>query len=380
MTVGYDALDVGTGPAGTPPPRADLTDPERHGDQDAAPGLVDFAVNVRGTPPAFVLDAIRSGLDDLARYPTGAQERRAVDAIAAAHGRRPEEVLLLSGAADGFEMLPRLGARHAALIQPSFTEPEVVLRAAGIPITQVALTAPWELPGPGDSGTTVPDDADLVILGNPTNPTSVLHPVEAIAALRRPGRILVVDEAFADLTLGADGSLEPQSLASVDWPDLLVIRSVTKTFGLAGLRAGYLLGPVDLLDRLRAGRRPWAVSTPALAALTACVEQQGQRYCAAVARRVADERSEMVAELTRIGLRVAAEPAAPFLLVEMAHATEVKQRLIRHGFAVRSCANFVGLGDSHLRLAVRTLSQVRALTRAIELVREEIDSGTGEPV
>ena len=60
-----------------------------------------------------------------------------------------------------------------------------------------------------------------------------------------------------------------RSLASVDWPDLLVIRSVTKTFGLAGLRAGYLLGPVDLLDRLRAGRRPWAVSTPALAALTA---------------------------------------------------------------------------------------------------------------
>ncbi|WP_374612744.1 Rv2231c family pyridoxal phosphate-dependent protein CobC [Gordonia sp. (in: high G+C Gram-positive bacteria)] len=380
MTVGYDALDVETGPAGTPPPRADLTDPERHGDQDAAPGLVDFAVNVRGTPPAFVLDAIRSGLDDLARYPTGGQERRAVDAIAAAHGRRPEEVLLLSGAADGFEMLPRLGARHAALIQPSFTEPEIVLRAAGIPITQVALTAPWELPGPGDSGTTVPDDADLVILGNPTNPTSVLHPVEAIAALRKPGRILVVDEAFADLTLGADGSLEPQSLASVDWPDLLVIRSVTKTFGLAGLRAGYLLGPVDLLDRLRAGRRPWAVSTPALAALTACVEEQGQRYCAETARRVADERTEMVAELTRVGLRVAAESAAPFLLVEMAHATEVKQRLIRHGFAVRSCANFVGLGDSHLRLAVRALPQVRALTRAIELVREEIDSGTGERV
>ena len=157
MTVGYDALDVETGSTGTPPPRADLTDPERHGDQDAAPGLVDFAVNVRGTPPAFVLDAIRLGLEDLARYPSAAQERRAVDAIAAAHGRRPEEVLLLSGAADGFEMLPRLGARHAALIQPSFTEPEIVLRAVGIPITQVALTAPWELPGPGDSGTTVPD-------------------------------------------------------------------------------------------------------------------------------------------------------------------------------------------------------------------------------
>ncbi|WP_055476606.1 Rv2231c family pyridoxal phosphate-dependent protein CobC [Gordonia sp. HS-NH1] len=400
MTAGYDALDVETGPsrpsasdgptraghAGavptqTHPPHADLTDPERHGDQDAAPGLVDFAVNVRGTPPAFVLDAIRSGLDDLARYPTGAQERRAVDAIAAAHDRRPEEVLLLSGAADGFEMLPRLGSRHAALIQPSFTEPEIVLRAAGIPISQVVLTEPWHLPAPDGIGTaaTVPDDADLVILGNPTNPTSVLHPVEAVAALRRPGRIIVVDEAFADLTLGADGMPEPQSLASADWPDLLVIRSVTKTFGLAGLRAGYLLGPVGLLDRLRAGRRPWAVSTPALAALTACVEEQGQRYCAETARAVAEERADMVGELTRVGLRVAAEPAAPFVLVEMRDATEVKHRLIRHGFAVRSCANFVGLGDSHLRLAVRRLPQVRALTRAIELVREEIDREVGTP-
>ncbi|ANY24069.1 Rv2231c family pyridoxal phosphate-dependent protein CobC [Gordonia terrae] len=397
MTAGYDALDVETGPSRpsvsparartgtgiteTQPPRADLTDPERHGDQDAVPGLVDFAVNVRGTPPAFVLDAIRAGLDDLARYPTGAQERRAVDAIAAAHDRRPEEVLLLSGAADGFEMLPRLGARHAALIQPSFTEPEIVLRAAGIPITHVTLRAPWNLAAPAgvETTATVPDDADLVILGNPTNPTSVLHPVEAIAALRRPGRILVVDEAFADLTLGADGSPEPQSLASADWHDLLVIRSVTKTFGLAGLRAGYLLGPADLLDRLRAGRRPWAVSTPALAALTACVEEQGQRYCAETAHLVAAERADMVDELTRVGLRVAAAPAAPFVLVEMPDATEVKQRLVRHGFAVRSCANFVGLGDSHLRLAVRGLPQVRALTRAIELVREEIGRDVGDP-
>ncbi|MFT4395033.1 Rv2231c family pyridoxal phosphate-dependent protein CobC [Gordonia lacunae] len=396
MTAGYDALDVETGPsrpsvsperartgagiAETQPPRADLTDPERHGDQDAVPGLVDFAVNVRGTPPGFVLDAIRSGLDDLARYPSGAQERLAVDAIAAAHGRRPEEVLLLSGAADGFEMLPRLGARHAALIQPSFTEPEIALRAAGIPITQVALTAPWHLRAQagGETTVSVPDDADLVILGNPTNPTSVLHPVEAIAALRRPGRVLVVDEAFADLTLGTDGTPEPQSLASADWPDLLVIRSVTKTFGLAGLRAGYLLGPVDLLDRLRAGRRPWAVSTPALAALTACVDDQGQRYCAETARMVAAERADMVDELTRVGIRVAAAPAAPFVLVEMRDATEVKQRLVRHGFAVRSCANFVGLGDSHLRLAVRGLPQVRALTRAIELVREEIDREVAE--
>ncbi|MFH4189075.1 aminotransferase class I/II-fold pyridoxal phosphate-dependent enzyme, partial [Acinetobacter baumannii] len=84
-----------------------------------------------------------------------------------------------------------------------------------VPITQVTLAAPWSLgAGTGDG---VPDDADLVVLGNPTNPTSVLHPRAAIEALRRPGRLIVVDEAFADLTLGADGRPEPESLASCDW-------------------------------------------------------------------------------------------------------------------------------------------------------------------
>ncbi|WP_238419855.1 Rv2231c family pyridoxal phosphate-dependent protein CobC [Gordonia sp. 'Campus'] len=370
MTAGYGALDVAVTTAGARRSDADLTDPERHGDSDAVPGLVDFAVNVRGTPPPFVLDAVRAGLDDLARYPTAADEQRAVDAVAAAHGRHPDNVLLLSGAADGFEMLPRLGVRHAALIQPSFTEPEIVLRAAGVPITQVVLSPPWRLGTPAETG--VPEDADLVILGNPTNPTSVLHPVDALHALRRPGRIIVVDEAFADLTLGADGAPEPQSVASVDWPDLLVIRSVTKTFGLAGLRAGYLLGPAAVLDRLRAGRRPWALSTPALAALTACLGDAGQRYCLDQARAVAEERAALLDELARIGLSAAAEPSAPFVLVEVPNATEVKRRLVDHGFAVRSCANFVGLGDAHLRLAVRPRSQVRDLVRAIEQVREEI--------
>ncbi|ATD71474.1 MULTISPECIES: Rv2231c family pyridoxal phosphate-dependent protein CobC [Gordonia] len=359
MTAGYGVAST-----------SDLSDPDRHGDQDAAPGLADFAVNVRGTPPPFVLDAIMRGLGDLARYPGHDDERRAVDAIAAAHGRSPDEVLLLSGAADGFEMLPRLGVRHAALIQPSFTEPELALRAAAVPITQVTLDEPWRL-----DRAVVPDTADLVILGNPTNPTSVLHPREAIGALRRPGRIIVVDEAFADLTLGADGTLEPQSLASSDWPDLIVIRSVTKTFGLAGLRAGYLLAAPGIISRLRAGRRPWALSTPALAALTACLGDEGHRYCSDQARRVAAERAEMVDELTRVGLVVVAEPAAPFVLVEVPRATDVKRRLVDHGFAVRSCANFVGLGDDHLRLAVRPVEQVRALTAAIEQVREEMRDG-----
>ena len=83
-------------------------------------------------------------------------------------------------AAEGFELLARLAPRHIALIEPSFTEPERVLRAAGARVSRVMLDDPWTL-----TSARVPDDADLVIVGNPTNPTSVLHPREQIL----PGRV-----------------------------------------------------------------------------------------------------------------------------------------------------------------------------------------------
>ncbi|MFT4043462.1 MAG: Rv2231c family pyridoxal phosphate-dependent protein CobC [Gordonia sp. (in: high G+C Gram-positive bacteria)] len=363
-------------------PGIDLHALDRHGDLDAEPGLVDFAVNVRGAPPPFLADALTAAIGDLAAYPGTGHTDRAIDAIAALHGRHRADVLLLAGAADGFEMLPRLGVAHAALIQPSFTEPEIALRAAGIAITQVVLTPPWQL----DADTIaarIPDDADLVILGNPTNPTSVLHPRAAIEAMRRPGRLIVIDEAFADLTIDAStGIREPESMAGPDitsatHPDVIVIRSITKTFGLAGLRAGYLLAAPPIVARLTAGRRPWPLSTLALIALAECAGASGQQYCEHLARRVVDERAAMIGLLADAGVTVLGNPAAPFLLISERSGLLVKERLRANGFAVRSAANFVGLGDDHLRLAVRPAAQVAALIEVLAQARKEVADGNG---
>ncbi len=114
--------------------------------------------------------------------------------------RGADEVALLAGAAEGFALLANLRPRLAALIAPSFTEPEAALTAAGVPFQHVVLAPPFGL-----TGAVVPDEADLVVVGNPTNPTSVLHTREQILALRRPGRIVVVDEAFADAVPGEAG-------------------------------------------------------------------------------------------------------------------------------------------------------------------------------
>ena len=236
----------------------------------------------------------------------------------------------------------------------------------------MVLPPPWRIQ-PETIGDLIPADADLVVLGNPTNPTSVLHPAAAIEAMRRPGRIVVVDEAFADLTREpTTGALEPESVAGLRFPDVIVLRSITKTFGLAGLRAGYALGDPEVLARLRVGRRPWALGTLALAALTICVGDAGQRYCATQAEAVASERAAMVAELARVGIEPSAAPQAPFVLIEVPDGLGVRERLRGRGFAVRSAANFVGLSSDHLRLAVRGPAMVAGLIEALV----EVGAGT----
>ncbi len=223
-----------------------------HGDAEATPGLVDLAVNVRaGAPPAWLANRLVASLTELAAYPRPEVARAAV---AARHGRQPDEVLLTAGAAEAFVLLARvLRPRRAVVVHPQFTEPEAALRAAGHPVERLILDGDFRL-----DPARVPEDADLVVIGNPTNPTSVLHPAATLAALARPGRVLLVDEAFADTVPG-----EPESLAGRrDLPGLVVVRSLTKTWGLAGLRVGYLLAAPALVDQFAAAQPLWAVSTP----------------------------------------------------------------------------------------------------------------------
>jgi len=384
-------------PVAEPVEPADFAALRQHGDREVADGMLDLAVNVRlPGPPDWLRDALVAAVDRLGRYP---DQAAAVAAVARRHGRPAGEVLLTAGAAEAFVLLARaLRPARAVCLHPSFTEPEVALRTAGHAVQRLLLPAPYQL-----DPAAVPADADLVVLGNPTNPTGVLHDPDAIAALARPGRVLVVDEAFADTVPGERGSLAGRR----DLPGLVVVRSLTKTWGLAGLRVGYLLGPPRIVAALATAQPAWPVSTLALAAIQACCSARGLADAEAAATLLSSWRAALLAGLADVagraaaasragrvdpadpagpagrpgragqelaaagGVRVVAPSATSFLLLHVAGGAVVRERLRRAGIAVRPGETFPGLTADHLRVAVRdperTALFLASLANALEI-------------
>jgi cobyrinic acid a,c-diamide synthase len=336
-------------------PNLGRSDPLRHhGDREVGEGLVDFAVNVYDGPrPGWLNDALRASLDEVGRYPDPTEAERA---IARHHGREPEEVLATAGAAEAFGLIARLRDwTRPVVIHPQFTEPDVALTTAGHTPEHVILDAARRFALDPDL---IPDDADLVVIGNPTNPTSVLHPEATIRRLLRPGRTVVVDEAFMDAV-----PAERHSLTAVRAPGLIVVRSLTKLWSIPGIRAGYILAEPDVLTALRELQPPWSASTPALAAMVACQSDDARTEQDARAKRIERERATLVTGLTDLGIEIAGTPSAPFVLAHVGPG--VHGRLRDAGYAVRRCDTFPGLDGSWVRIAVRSADVTAKLIAAL---------------
>ena len=257
-----------------------------HGDLEVRSGLVDLAVNVRsGVMPSWLSGAISGTLTDLARYPDQGVARAAV---AARHGRPPSEVLLTAGAAQAFSLLAQaLRPTHAVVVHPAVHRARsgpAQRRPRGRPGAPAARVHARSGPGAGrrrPGHHRQPHQPDLGTA--PRRPPSPRSPAPAgpWSSTRRsptpcPG--------------------EPESLAAGgDVPGLVVVRSFTKTWGLAGLRIGL---PARRQPTWSTGwprsRRSGRSSTPALAAAAACAAPRAVAAERDIAARLAVERAHLV--------------------------------------------------------------------------------------
>lgn len=341
------ALHGGTRPA--------LPAPRHHGDRDVHAGDADHAVTVMaGGPPSWLREALEASLArDACRYP---DETAAVEAIARLHGREPEEVVPTNGCAEALWLLaPALRPTLAACVHPGFTEAEAALQVHGVPVARVHRDPER---GFALDSRSVERAADLVVVGNPASPTGTLDPAAAVLALRRPGRTVVVDEAFMDLVPGQPGSLAGQRL-----DDVIIVRSLTKALAVPGLRVGYVLAEPALAERLRRARPPWSANAMALAALEASAQRPDA--LAATAQRADGERRDLEHRLAGLAGVRAWPSVTNFCLIEVADGPRVVRALREQRIAVRPAGSFPGLGPGHIRLTARGPDENARLASAL---------------
>ncbi len=340
----------------TPARSTSLADPLRHhGDAEVSSELVDLAVNVRLTqPPGWLAQALAEELSTVAAYP---DPTRARDAIAARHGVARDQVLPTSGGAEAFTLLARaLTPRDAVVVHPQFTEPEAALRAAGHEVRRVLLRPEDDFALTAQALGQI-GDADLVVVGNPTNPTGVLHPAATLRSLVRPGRVVLVDEAFIDSVPG-----ERETLLGGDLTGLLVVRSLTKTWAVAGIRAGYVVGDAELVAALAEHQPHWSVGSLALRVMIETATQAALVEADRAAEEIAGWRAHLTRGLHTLGIPTAGGDA-PFVLARV--GTGVREALRDAGWAVRRGDTFPGLDTAWVRIAVRDPHTIDGLLREL---------------
>jgi histidinol-phosphate aminotransferase len=187
-------------------------------------------------------------------------------------------------------------------------------------------------------------NADVIYLCSPNNPTGeVLDPAIIESIVARAGGVVIVDEAYAEFS-----GISSVSLLS-RYRNLLITRTMSKAFGLAGLRLGFAVAAPSLIREVEKSRGPYMVTSLAERAGIAALEND-QAWMAEVVGEVKENRARLVAALTQLGL----EPLpsfANFVLVPVSDSREISRKLLLDGIAVRQLENLAGIGDA-LRITV----------------------------
>lgn len=323
--------------------------------------VLDFSVSLNpyGPPPA-VRESLKE--TDIAAYPDSAASRLTAR-LAEALGVSADNLIAGAGATELIRLaaLCYLGADDRLLITaPTYGEYEVAARLSGAAV----ITQPTH----AEDGFRLDVTETLrlikehcpkaVFLCNPNNPTGTYLARDEAAAIiaSAPDSLVVLDEAYIAFT-----DQPWPSLDLIKYDNLLIIRSLTKDYALAGLRLGYGVADGSIINTLKKARPPWNVSAPAQSAGLAALRDDD--YLKSCAAKIKKSKAYLSAELASLGCEVLPS-ATNFFLVKVGDGAAWQRRLLERGLLVRDCASF-GLPE-YIRLAPRTLPECRRLVAAVK--------------
>lgn len=352
-------------------------------DPNFTPTRINLSANENTYPvPAGVREAVDAALaaTPLNRYPDP-MSNDLRDELAAWHGVTRENICVGNG---GDEMLYNyllaFGGAGRTLLNcpPCFSE-----YAFFASLCQTEVRDVWRDPATFEldqaAVLAAAPECNLAIVTSPNNPTGDVAPLDFVAALcdACPGMVMV-DEAYVELADDSFGAATTAQGLIAEHPNLVILHTLSKAFGAAGTRLGYVIAAPEVIDVFAAIRQIYSVNVLSQAAALACVRAR-DAYAPVVAQ-VASERERELCALRAMaaeGLPVEAWPsAANFVLVRTPHATRVRERLRdEYSILVRDFSYAPGLADC-LRITVGTPQENDEVLAAFAaLVKEEMQMG-----
>ncbi|MGA2903696.1 MAG: histidinol-phosphate transaminase [Candidatus Korobacteraceae bacterium] len=328
---------------------------------------LDFNENTEGCSPR-VLERLRKiTAEDLARYP----EREPVEAVVATHiGLAPEQVLLTNGVDEAIHLLCETYLEptdETLVVTPTFSMYEIYAAATGARVTRVQCEADFRFPL-AKVLASITTATRLIAVASPNNPTGTAASREELLQIAKaaPDAAILVDEAYfefhGETVIGDIGKFE----------NLFVARTFSKAYGLAGLRAGVLAGPGELMPSVRRVSSPYSVNAVALAVLPAALADSDHlsRYVA----QVKNGRARLAGELSGLGL-YSWPSQANFLLTRIGEKhREFVQAMRQRGILVRDRSADPGC-EGCVRITLGNDAQTSQLLIALRQVAHELDLG-----
>jgi threonine-phosphate decarboxylase len=368
--------------------------------------LIDFSVNVNPLgPPASLADAINKGFALLNRYPDSSS-RRMRRKLARYLNLSAENIIIGNGATELIYLISRyyreeINKPKVTIVAPTFSDYQRSVSLVGGQVRHHLLspeTCLLRSPTTSSYGfhldidRLIADaiDTDILFICNPNNPTGQLFPKSHIIALMTTlqNTLIVIDEAFLDFTdpehrdaVGA--GVKPPHIAQagkphhnsvceevINFPNLIVLRSMTKLFAIPGSRLGYLVAHQNLVECLNQYKEPWTVNIFAQIAGEMLLDETD--YVRKTQELVKVEREFLFNQLKQFSWLTPFPSAANFLLVRIERkdlpATILREKLMKKGILIRNCSNFVGLDERFFRIAVKKHEENLKLISVLQAV------------
>lgn len=298
--------------------------------------------NLFGAPPAALRELSKSGHEEITRYP-GLHARRLRDALADYAGVRADQVVSGCGSDDVIDSAVRAFAEpgeHLAYSDPTFSMIPVFAKVNGLVPTPVRFASSGDI----DPDALLATQARIIYICSPNNPTGSVATRRSVDRVieRAPG-IVIIDEAYGEFT---DSGRVTEAPAH---DRVIVTRTLSKAFGMAGFRIGYGTGPASLIHEIEKVRGPYKENAPAERA-AACALREDVSWMRNLAAQAVKNRDRFADALRAQGFDPLPS-AANFLLVPIADAARIARRMRERGIAVRPYPGLPDIGDA-LRITI----------------------------